>query len=84
MAKILTWMAESPPDQNFECHLPLSLQDDSTIFDKQAKPNAWVQIDEELRSVLASKNDHSLGFEVDFMIVTEKQLDEMAKQLVRS
>ena len=79
LARIMSWIASAAPNENFECHLPLSLQDDDAIFGKTDNPNAWVAIDPALRQLVKPRTSRSMGFEVTFMALSEQQLDELRK-----
>jgi hypothetical protein len=79
LARIMSWIASAAPSENFECHLPLSLQDDDAIFGKADNPNAWVVIDPALRNLMKPRTSRDMGFEVTFMALSEGQLDELQR-----
>ena len=86
LAHWLEWLADSNPEDHYECHTSLSLETEEVLLNGAKPKNVWVLVDGAFQPILnqwkpVDVEDDGLrraDFDVKFMAVTDIELDEMA------
>jgi hypothetical protein len=76
LARWMTWMANAPEQEHYECHLPWHLQSKSSLQGKALK-NVWVVLDRKVKPLLAPGDQSHTGFDLNFMAVEQSDLDRL-------
>jgi hypothetical protein len=76
LALWMTWIANAPEEEHYECHLPWHLQAKSSLQKKKPK-NVWVLLDKKVKSAFASRDRAHPGFGLNFMAVEQADLDRL-------
>jgi hypothetical protein len=79
LSEWLAWIAKNNPSENYECHTKMYLMDDDCVFEGKKPNNIWVLKSKDVAHSFYEENETCPGFELTFMGVTEKDLDEMAQ-----
>jgi hypothetical protein len=86
LAKWLEWISLHAPEEHFECHVGMDIEDDESKFDGRIPSNVWVLIEKSLshslqRDAISEIDGEQVkicGFNLTFMATPEDELDEMA------
>lgn len=78
LAEWMNWIASSPKDEHFECHVLMDLEDEASKFEGKVPRNAWVLMGKEVEGCFSHRSDEQRGFELTLMAVEENELVEMA------
>jgi hypothetical protein len=73
----LAWIVKSDPKDHFECHVIMTLESDETRFEGKKPRNAWVKASDDINMSLIEGSEENYGFELTFMLVEEKDLDDL-------
>ena len=85
LAEYLLWIAGADPAEHYECHARLELQSDECLFENKRPLDVWALVEPALAqhitagASVSDDGDREEGFEVTFMAVEERDLDELAK-----
>jgi len=72
----MTWIADAPEKEHYECHLPWHLQSKSSLQGKEPK-NVWVVLDKSVKTAFTSNDQTHPGFDLNFMAVEQSDLDRL-------
>jgi hypothetical protein len=72
----MTWIANSPEREHYECHLPWHLQSKSSLQGKEPK-NVWVMMDKHVRPLFGQRDRGHAGFDLNFMMVEQSDLGRL-------
>jgi len=86
LAKWLEWIAHANPEEHYECHVGLFLEDEASRFEGKVPRNVSVLVERTLaphivqRKMVQIDGEPALqrGFDLTFMAVPEADLDQMA------
>ncbi|THI90526.1 MAG: hypothetical protein CAF41_003950 [Nitrospira sp. CG24A] len=76
LAQWMTWIANAPAEEHYECHLPWHLQSKSSVQGKESK-NVWVVLDKSVKAAFASRDQNHAGFDLNFMAIEQSDLDRL-------
>ena len=71
----LSWLERSNEEENFECHVTMSLEEDDSTFDRIKLRNVFTLIERVFDGIVGRKSKSRPGFELTFMLVSKEQLD---------
>lgn len=74
------WVASTKPENHAECHVLMSSEDDESLFEGRRPRNAWALVDTNLQQLIRPRTESYPGPELTVMIVTDSELDEMARE----
>ena len=75
LAEWMNWLAHSPENEHFECHVVMVLEDDESKFDGKHPRNAWTLISADSHD--PPKEDKGAS-ELTLMCLEERELDQLA------
>jgi hypothetical protein len=90
LASYMRWIAESDPAEHFELHTVMSLTSEICHFSKESQKNVFVindcdtVVEENEDFVWNEEGLDRVGFELTFMIVEEKDLDDLLVKYLRN
>lgn len=76
LAEWMEWLARSPSNEHFECHVLMDLEDDESKFGDKRPRNAWGLM--QLKVGEKSAGASEIG-DLTFMCLEEDELDQLAK-----
>lgn len=75
LADWLGWLANSNPQEHFECHYRMTFEDEESQLHPGGSPsNVQLEIAESLRGHFVEPGPNEFGFELTFMHVTDEDL----------
>lgn len=73
----LTWLIESPPEDDYHCHVLMALENDESKFDGKRPRNAGVVFSEDAKEMFDADFENGDVVDLSFFVVAESDLDEM-------
>jgi len=77
LAEWMEWLARSPSNGHFECHVLMDLEDDESKFGGKQPRNVWGLVQLKIGEKSAGENREIS--ELTFMCLEEDELDQLAK-----
>lgn len=79
LAEQMQWIAQSNSSEHYECHVVMAFENDESRFEGKKPKNVWVLAEKNLAHFPIKESENYTNYELTFMAVEEKDLDEMAK-----
>lgn len=76
LADWMTWLAQSPKDEHFECHVVMDLEDEASKFDGKESRNAWTLRGPDFPN---TPEEGKGAAELTLMCLEESELDQLAQ-----
>lgn len=75
----LNWLIDSPPEEHYECHVLMTLENDESCFEGKRPRNAGLSISKDFADILHIDCAKSPLVDLTFMLCTETDLDKAQK-----
>jgi hypothetical protein len=76
LARWMTWIADAPEEEHYECHLSWHLQSKSSLKEREPK-NVWVVFDKNVKGIFPSHDQTYPEFDLNFMAVEQSDLNRL-------
>jgi hypothetical protein len=77
LAEWMNWLAHSPENEHFECHVVMDLEDDESKFDGKQPRNAWTLVSADMGPGTPEGGGDQR--ELTLMCLEERELDQLAQ-----